>query len=128
MEAYLPPSLALDHASRHLEETAWAVPTHNLLYRTSRTPDLLAVLAVKEMLEAIEREVRPRGSRIERPFLLLLPLLVLRSRAAVDGGGDVSAGATDVCVGESHDWKLRFRLPNTLAIDMKLINVVILYD
>ena len=58
--AYLPTSLALDHARWHLEQTIRAVPCHNFFQRTSRTSDLLAVLAIQKVLQRVQREVRSR--------------------------------------------------------------------
>lgn len=44
--AYLPRSFALYHAQWHLEEAAWAVPTHYLLYGAAWTSYLLAIFTV----------------------------------------------------------------------------------
>lgn len=43
---HLPRSFALYHAQWHLEEAAWAVPTHYLLYGATWTSYLLAIFTV----------------------------------------------------------------------------------
>ena len=45
--AYLPTSLALDHARRHFKQTVWTIPCHNFFQRTSWASNLLAVLAIQ---------------------------------------------------------------------------------
>ena len=52
------------------------------------------------MLKGVEGEVRSRRPRVERPFLLLF--VISTFCASINERRDISAGATDVCVWESH--------------------------
>ena len=51
--AYLPTSLALDHARRHLEQAIRTVPCHNFFQRASWTSNLLAILAIQKVLQRV---------------------------------------------------------------------------
>ena len=53
LELTLPVTIGLDYATRNLEKTVWTEPIHDLFCPASRTPDLMAVITVQQMLVGV---------------------------------------------------------------------------
>lgn len=68
----LPISLTPDHTAGRLEQAVRTVPAHNLLGYASRALDLMAILAVKQLLRGIQREIGARRPRIESLFIFVV--------------------------------------------------------
>ena len=108
----LPVSFTLHTAAGNLKQTVRAVPAYYLVQHTSRTADLVAVLAVEEVLERIQAIVGSRSSRVEGAFVFVC----FFSAGWVDSsdflGRDrrVCAGALEICIwlelGHVVLWKL----------------------
>lgn len=60
-----PISITLDIATRHLKQAIGAVVCHDFLCYTSRAPDLVAVLAVEQVLERVQTVVCTGSPGIE---------------------------------------------------------------
>jgi hypothetical protein len=67
---HAPVALALQVAAGNLEQAARAVVGHDLLGDAARTPDLVAVFAVHQVLERVQAVVGPRGARVEVPVVI----------------------------------------------------------
>lgn len=70
MVADLPIALAAKVAARNLKQAIWAVVCDNLFIHASRTPYLLTILAVKEVLQGKETIVRSRGAGVKGSFVV----------------------------------------------------------
>lgn len=98
-----PVPIALDVAPRHLKQTVGAVICDDLLGNTPGTANLVAVLAVEQVLEGVEAVGRARRSRVEGPLEGVELLRGARGggiAVAVAGEvGRIGAGALDIGVG-----------------------------
>ena len=108
----LPVPFTLHTAAWDLKQAVRAIPAHYLVQNTSRTADLVAVLAVEEVLEGIQAVVGSRSSRVEGAFVLVC----FFSAGWVDSSNflgryrRVCAGALEICIwlelGHVVLWKL----------------------
>jgi hypothetical protein len=85
-------------AERHLEQAARAVVRDQLLRDAARTPDLVAVLAVEQILQRIQAVVGPWCSRVEGPVVFVLARARRRAVLVLRVARWVGARALDVCV------------------------------
>ncbi len=97
--ACVPVPLALDVARRHLEQAVGAEVGDDLLYYAARTADLVAVLAVQQVLERVQAVVGAdaRGSKVRSSS----------PSPSVDAGEDAevaSAGRDTVETSEQGHW------------------------
>lgn len=101
-ELAVPVAIALDVAPWHLEQTIGAVICNDFLGNTPGAADLVAVLAVEQVLEGVEAIGRTRRSRVEGPLESIELLGGARSgwiAVAVAGEvGRVGAGALNIGV------------------------------
>lgn len=101
-ELAVPVAIALDVAPWHLKKTVGAVICDDLLCNTPGTANLVAVLAVEQVLQGVKAIGRARGSRVEGPLESIQLLGGTRGgwiAVAVAGEvGRVRAGALDICV------------------------------
>lgn len=81
-----PVAIALDVATRDLEQTVGTVVGDDLLCYTPRTADLVTLDTVEEVLERVEAEVGTRSSRVKGGFVVVVIIMML---VLLQGSGGV---------------------------------------